>query len=137
MQEKMNNNSTAQIRVDTGGADFVPHTFLVITQPDGIQFEYGLVPKEHLALSGPGHIDITGKGFGKNPHERNPQYDGPIVPLTHSQYDAFKKIIEREKSNPPYYNVLGAGNGINCTQWGRPYVARSRLAGRVFSMTKK
>lgn len=37
--------------------------------------------------------------------------------MTQSQYDAFKRAIDQSIANAPYYNVLGAGNGINCTQW--------------------
>lgn len=45
--------SSVTMRVDVAGSDGIPHTFLVITQPDGHQTEYGQVPKEGLSLFGP------------------------------------------------------------------------------------
>ena len=47
---------TVELRVDIGGADFIPHSFLVVTGPDGIARGYGLAPAEHQTLAGAGHI---------------------------------------------------------------------------------
>jgi hypothetical protein len=33
---------SVEVRVDTGGSDWIPHTFLVIVGPDGVERGYGL-----------------------------------------------------------------------------------------------
>ena len=47
--------NTVELRVDIGGKDLIPHAFLVIVGPDGIERGYGLGP----ALQG------NWKGAGK------------------------------------------------------------------------
>lgn len=51
------------MRIDFGGNDGIPHTFLSVVHPDGRTIEYGLVPAEHLSVAGPGKIDRL-KGHG-------------------------------------------------------------------------
>lgn len=40
----MSNNISVEIRYDIGGIDGIPHTFIVITLPDGSEREYGYAP---------------------------------------------------------------------------------------------
>ncbi|ACB93003.1 hypothetical protein XfasM23_1595 [Xylella fastidiosa M23] len=40
----MSNNISVQIKYDVGGQDGIPHTFIVITLPDGSEREYGYAP---------------------------------------------------------------------------------------------
>lgn len=52
-----------ELRVDLGGVDLLPHSFLSITHPDGTILEYGLVPINHskdssFGLSGDGQIKV-------------------------------------------------------------------------------
>lgn len=49
------------IRVDIGGEDKIPHTFLVLFNPNGSTIKQGLTPDNHLkgasyGLSGSGKI---------------------------------------------------------------------------------
>lgn len=63
---------SVQIRIDVGGSDGLPHTFLFITHPDGSTSEYGLVPAKSGSISGDGRIDRTGdyvEGRYIDPHE--------------------------------------------------------------------
>ena len=41
-----------EIRVDIGGSDFIPHTFVVITGSDGQERGYGLAPAIYGTLTG-------------------------------------------------------------------------------------
>jgi Ca2+-binding RTX toxin-like protein len=115
----MSNSASAQVRVDIGGGDGVPHTFISVTHPDGKQTEYGMVPATHLSPEGPGKIDITGPDSpSKIPHE----YDisGPEVTLTDQQYRDLMRDIDASIKNPPGYILPGSwwpGQGTNCTGW--------------------
>lgn len=115
----MSNSASAQVRVDIGGSDGVPHTFIWVTHPDGKQTEYGMVPATHLSPEGPGKIDITGPDSpSKIPHE----YDisGPEVTLTDQQYRDLMRDIDASIKNPPGYILPGSwwpGQGTNCTGW--------------------
>lgn len=112
-------NPTVQIRVDFGGSDKIPHTFLEVTNPDGSKVEYGLVPEQQGSPSGKGKIDETGPGVGKDPHE----YDvaTPPMDLTPKQYDDLIKEINDSKNSPPDYILPGSwwpnNQGTNCTGW--------------------
>lgn len=114
----MNGQASVQMRVDFAGSDFIPHTFLSVTHPDGSRTEYGLVPATPMSPWGIGKIDITGpdSAFGE-PHE----YDltGPKIPLTDDQYQDLMRDIEASIRNPPDYLVTrsGPGDGTNCTGW--------------------
>jgi hypothetical protein len=65
---------SVQIGIDPGGENYRPHTFLIITHPDGSVVEYGLVPSDPQPdnwldyRNWPGHIEKTGTG-GIQPHE--------------------------------------------------------------------
>jgi hypothetical protein len=109
--------SSVSMRVDVGGSDGIPHTFLVVTHPDGRVVEYGFAPQV-TGLSGPGQIFISGDGTADGPHEYG--YQGPIQPLSDSQYQRMMENINRSIANPPYYVVTGTwtpGTGTNCTSW--------------------
>jgi hypothetical protein len=112
-------NPTIQMRIDVGGVDFVPHTFISITNPDGRIIEYGLAPAEHLSVAGPGKIDITGidSQLGRE-HEWT--FAGAVVELTNDQYNTLMNSINNAIANPPDYSLAGSwwiGTGNNCTGW--------------------
>jgi hypothetical protein len=52
--------SSVSMHVDVSGRDGIPHTFLVLTHPDGRVVEYGFAPQV-TGLSGVGKIDIMDK----------------------------------------------------------------------------
>lgn len=81
----MTTQANVQMRVDLGGADNIPHTFILVTHPDGSQTEYGLVPATSMSPAGPGKIDITGPDSPTGmPHESD--MSGPKIPLMDEQY---------------------------------------------------
>lgn len=41
-----------EIRYDIGGSNNIPHTFFVITKPDGSSREYGFAPLEEVPSQG-------------------------------------------------------------------------------------
>ena len=110
--------ASVQVRVDIGGADYIPHTFLVVTHPNGTVSEYGLVPAAHGTMSGAGRIDLTGSG-GVPPHEY--QFATPATPLTGPQYSALIDFIGGSVVNPPNYLVTDGWSSVsgseNCTGW--------------------
>ena len=112
-------NPTVQVRVDIGGSDRVPHTFLSIIHPDGREVEYGFVPAENLSAAGPGRIDISGPGAGRDRHE----YDflTPRISLSDVDYSRLMERINQSIGNPPNYLLPGTwwpgSSGTNCTGW--------------------
>lgn len=52
--------TSVQTRIDIGGIDGIPHTFLVVTHPNGSTTEYGFLPAIPLTPSSIGHVAITG-----------------------------------------------------------------------------
>ena len=110
--------TSVSMRVDVAGEDGIPHTFLVVTHPDGRVLEYGLAPQV-TGLSGPGKIFITGldSDLGRT-HEF--QFQGPTQQLSDTQYQRLMDDINQAIANPPYYIVSGTwtpGEGTNCTGW--------------------
>lgn len=64
---------SVQIRVDVGGADMVPHTFLSVIDPSGTRTEYGFVPAIPGQLVSPGKIEVTVK--------RETDAETPVIPF--------------------------------------------------------
>jgi hypothetical protein len=54
---------TVEMRVDIGGSNGIPHSFLVVTGPDGIENGYGLAPLD------PGTLVSDGKIYDDINHE--------------------------------------------------------------------
>jgi len=89
----MSGQAVVQMRVDLGGSDGIPHTFISVTHPDGRQTEYGLVPATPMSPSGPGKIDVTGPDSPKKePHEWSSE--GPTIPLSVPPYRDLMRDIE-------------------------------------------
>ena len=115
--------TSLSIRIDVGGTDKIPHTFLVLTHPDGSQEEYGLAPGNHLkessyGMSGKGKIDVTKISNINDGHEFHIQ--GPVQELNDSQYQRLMEYINTSIENPPNYLLPGKwfpGEGKNCTNW--------------------
>ena len=110
--------ATVQIRVDIGGKDGIPHSFLAVTHPDGTVTEYGLVPATHGSMSGPGEIDLTGIGLVE-PHEYT--FASQAASISDTQYANLIGFIGGSILSPPDYLVTGgwsSSNGAdNCTGW--------------------
>lgn len=109
---------SVQVFVDLGGGDLIPHTFILVTHPDGSTTEYGLVPLHNGEPSDLGRIDITGTG-DTGPHEST--FAGEIQSMTQTQYDQLMNYINMSIINPPDYILPGTwwpdNNGTNCTGW--------------------
>jgi len=94
---------SVELRVDITG---VPHTFLVVTSPDGTVRGYGLAPAENMQLAGPGIIqDDTEHLWDAS--------TGPI-PLSLDGYQRLMEYIQRSEENPPPYDVVF---GSQCSTW--------------------
>ena len=111
--------ATIQVRADVGGEDRIPHTFIVVTHPDGRVMEYGLVPFENGSPAGPGKIGITGPN---SPSERTHEWSvsTPSIQLTPDQYTRLMDKITDSINNPPDYTVPGQwwpSDADNCTGW--------------------
>ncbi|TFB42268.1 hypothetical protein [Pseudomonas sp. F01002] len=107
-------NPTVQVRIDIGGIDYIPHTFLYITDSNGRSYEYGFVPADG-GIYGKGKVDQT--GTVENPtHEYS--VAGDTLQLTGDQYTSLMNIIGADTVNPPDY-LLGPvlPNTSNCTTW--------------------
>ena len=101
---------SVDIRVDTTG---IPHTFIVITDSNGLETGYGFAPAESGNLFGEGDIydDL------KHPFDTS---TGPI-PITDQQLQDLTAFINDSKENPPYYSVPGEWvppeDNHNCSTW--------------------
>ena len=92
--------SSIEIRVDTGGKDYIPHTFIIVTGDDGVERGYGFAPAEHGSMTGPGNI------FDDTDHEYNASTGK--IPLTPDGYRDLMDFINRSRENPPdYYLPFG------------------------------
>jgi hypothetical protein len=94
-----------EVMVDNGiGGDWIPHTYLKITDPDGTFSYAGFAPKE-TGLTGDGYINDEGHPFDTS--------SGPIS-ISETEYNALKSIIDNATTNPPYYDLP---YGVQCTAW--------------------
>jgi Ca2+-binding RTX toxin-like protein len=115
--------TAVSIRVDIGGEDKIPHTFLVLFNPNGSTIEYGLTPDNHLkgssyGLSGSGKIQVSIVGNVDEEHEFD--FQGPVHELNDLQYQKLMTYINQSIENPPDYILPGKwfpGEGKNCTNW--------------------
>jgi hypothetical protein len=121
-----------QIRVDLGGRNGIPHTFIAVAHPDGMVTEYGLVPANGL-LYGTGIIEITGSREQGGAHEYGESTSW--IPLSYEKYKDLMGSVIRDMANPPPYELngkdwIGDDSEKNCTEWaisiwneiGLPYI---------------
>ncbi|QRR33346.1 hypothetical protein JNX00_17100 [Hydrogenophaga sp. YM1] len=98
--------SSIELRVDVGGADWIPHTFIVVTGPDGLERGYGFAPAVSGQLTGEGKI------FDDTAHEYS-STTGKI-PIDAEGYLRLMEYVEKSTNNPPdYYLPYGA----QCSNW--------------------
>ncbi|AAF83478.1 hemolysin-type calcium binding protein [Xylella fastidiosa 9a5c] len=122
----MSNNISVEIRYDVGGVDGIPHTFIVITLPDGTEREYGYGPANPGSRSGPGTVFETGAHTKEREHEYNTSSSKHSITL--DQYNALMDFIELTRQGQKY-SLLGGfsdPNIFNCTTW---QVSAFRYAG--------
>ncbi|WP_279361525.1 calcium-binding protein [Xanthomonas sacchari] len=106
-----------EVRYDIGGSDNIPHTFFVITNPDGTQKEYGFAPSVGGKPWGDGKVYETGKGTEEGEHEY--QGSSSKVAITDAQYGKIMDFINSTRSGSTYW-VGGdnlTGSMYNCTTW--------------------
>ena len=102
--------ASVELRVDIGGTDLIPHTFIIVTDPNGEQRGYGFAPKESHVLQGAGHI------YNDLDHEWNKKGQattGPI-PLDANAHNKLNDYIQKSIENPPPYDLLF---GSHCATW--------------------
>jgi hypothetical protein len=98
------NGYTVQLYNDV--SDFPPHTFIVVTGPDGIPHGYGFAPSTPNSPLAPGQVfDNTGHSWDAT--------SGPIS-LTGAEYSNLAAFINNSIAYPPYYNVA---QGQECSAW--------------------
>jgi len=104
---------TVDIRVDVGGADGLPHAFIVITDSDGVETGHGFAPAQAGSLFGPGQI------YDDYFHEY--QFSTGPTPITNQQLQDLQDFITGSQESPPYYSVPGEWvpplDNHNCSTW--------------------
>ncbi|MDB5814896.1 MAG: hemolysin-type calcium binding protein, partial [Rhodocyclales bacterium] len=95
---------SVEVRVDSGGADGVPHAFIVTTDKFGNEHGFEFAPAEHLNLWGPGKVyDDT-----------NHEYDNSwSYEITQQQFDDLQGFIYQREHNPGVYE----GWDRNCVKF--------------------
>jgi hypothetical protein len=95
-----------ELRVDIGGSDNIPHSFLVLTDANGKEHGYGLVPLEQGQLTGNGWISDD------TDHEYNTSTGK--IPLSVEDYNKLVDYIQNSIDYPPpYYLPFGS----QCADW--------------------
>lgn len=84
---------SVEMRVDIGGKDGIPHSFIVVTGPDGVERGYGFAPRESGSLTGDGKI------YDDTNHEYS-QTTGKI-PLDADSYRRLMDYIQKSTESPP------------------------------------
>lgn len=103
------------MRIDIGGKDMIPHTFIVIKHENGSYDEYGLIPKKSGSMYGPGKIDVKLGVFDeKKLHES--QKTTPFYDLNDAQYQNFLTHTKNLIENPPHYFFLGEGAPLHSSK---------------------
>ena len=97
---------SVEMRVDIGGKDGIPHSFIVVTGPDGVERGYGFAPRESGSLTGDGKI------YDGTSHEYS-QTTGKI-PLDADSYGRLMDYIQKSTENPPPYYLP---YGSQCANW--------------------
>ncbi|WP_081044447.1 hypothetical protein [Xylella fastidiosa] len=115
----MSNNISIEIRYDIFGGDGIPHTFIVITLPNGSEREYGYGPAQSGSLRGPGAVFETGLHTKEGRHENNgrsskysitaDQYNALMQSPTHHQacvhWQSIAASLQRRSPQPHSYTV--------------------------------
>ncbi|MCG7657284.1 hypothetical protein [Wielerella bovis] len=94
-----------ELRVDVGGDDYIPHTFIVLTDTNGKSYEYGFAPVKP-SLINHGKID-TDPG-----HEY--QFTTGKIPVSEQRFNDIKSRAEYDVKHPPFYNLPF---GSHCGTW--------------------
>ncbi|MDT3718864.1 calcium-binding protein, partial [Pseudomonas oryzihabitans] len=98
--------ASVELRVDVGGSDYIPHAFLIVTGPDGVERGYGFAPAEHGSLAG------SGKIYDDTYHEYN-STTGKLE-LSSQEYSRLMDYIRESEANPPPYDLPF---GSQCASW--------------------
>ena len=92
---------TYEIHVDTGGQpgeDWIPHTFITVTDENGEKFTRGFGPAE-TGLFGEGRV------FDDEGHEESIR--SGKIDISKQQYDKLKNGMDASEVNPPDYKAIG------------------------------
>ena len=102
---------TVEIRTYNGGVDLnsgtliPPHSFLVVTGPDGVERGYGFAP-DPSGLVQPGHV--------QDDSNHASDVSSGKVEITQAQYWKLMDYIAVTTTNPPDYSVF---QGSQCSTW--------------------
>jgi hypothetical protein len=89
---------SVELRVDIWGDDGLPHSFLIITDPNGVERGYGFGPSEDGKMIDDGVIN------NNLPHD-SIATTGKI-PLDVDSYNRLVAYINKSIANPPPYNLF-------------------------------
>ncbi|GAE48688.1 hypothetical protein [Xanthomonas arboricola] len=106
-----------EIRYDIGGSNNIPHTFFVITKPDGSSREYGFAPLEGGALAGDGAVYETGVGTAEGEHEY--QAASSKYSINQAQYESLMGFVDSTRVGSTYWagGDHFSASMYNCTTW--------------------
>lgn len=85
--------------------DHLPHTFLVVTDSDGVSRAWGFAPEK---------TGFWGNGAVTRNDDHGWQSTTGQFEISEQSYEKLTSLIERDHINPPYYNLLA---GIQCATW--------------------
>lgn len=98
------------IYTDTWGADWIPHTFLGITDKNGNTIYRGFSP-DKTGFWGNGSVKDDFNYKQGKPHEFQHAYE---IEISQEQYDALISAIKKSTNEYPFYDLP---RGAQCTVW--------------------
>ncbi|MCX7178266.1 MAG: hypothetical protein NTX56_05630, partial [Proteobacteria bacterium] len=99
---------SVEIRIDTGGDDGIPHTFLVIDNGAGFVQAYGFGPAVSGMPWGPGHVSDN------STHEYQAHLSSGPIEISTEQYNELAAYINNSIANPPHYSIPAQ---TQCAMW--------------------
>lgn len=108
-----------ELRFDVKGDDWIPHTFIVVTDPSGKETGYGFGPAQEGRMTGDGKVyhDQLGHEFNTTTGK---------LDITIDQYNSIMDYINRTTANPPpYYLPVGS----QCATWAVKVLQEAGLPG--------
>lgn len=98
------------MRIDIGGKDMIPHSFILVKHDNGTYDEYGFVPQKAGSTYGSGKMEVK---LGVTDQDidvlHEAKYFTPYYDLNDTQYQNFLTHANELIKNPPNYFVLGEG----------------------------
>ena len=114
---------TYEIRVDVGGSNLLPHTFIVLDDGNGNTEAWGFEPHPSGLWNSGAVVENVGHEY---------QFSTGKIEITSGQFDSLRQNIATDIASAPYYNLPGsifmpnsADTGMQCTKWVNDILTRS------------